>query len=159
MELELAYDKLEEVLALVKEYTDLILEQGDDVKECLDSQHLKDEISDIKKKYALPDGRLYLVTIDGKAAGCVGLTRNDDAYCEVKRLYVRPEYRGQHLGEILMNQVISDAKDIGYQYMRLDTFPFMQSAIKLYEKCGFHYIEKYNDNPARTAIFMQLDLK
>ena len=62
------------------------------------------------------------------------------------------------ISKALVETVIKDAKEIGYKHMRLDTFPFMASAIKLYEKYGFHYIERYNDNPAETAIFMQLDL-
>ena len=158
MEILLAYDNLEEVLELVEEYTNMLLEHGDEVKECLKSQHLDDELNDLQKKYALPDGRLYLVRVDGETAGCVGLTRNDEDYCELKRLYVRPEFRGKHLSKALIEKVIDDAKSIGYKYMRLDTFPFMKAAIKLYEKYGFEYIENYNGNPAKTALFMQLTL-
>ena len=57
-----------------------------------------------------------------------------------------------------MDQIIEDAKQIGYKYMRLDTFPFMQTAIKMYEQYGFYCIDRYNDNPAKSAVFMQLDL-
>lgn len=158
MELVLAYDRQQEVLELVTEYTDIILQQGDDVKQCLNSQHLDEEIKDLNKKYGLPYGRLYLALVAGKAAGCVALTRNDDDYCEIKRLYIRPKFRGRHLSNVLTEQVIADAKSIGYKYMRLDTFPFMETAIKLYEKYGFYYVERYNDNPAKSAVFMQLDL-
>lgn len=158
MEILLAYDNLDDVLKLVEEYTNMLLEHGDEVKECLKSQHLDDELNDLQKKYALPDGRLYLVRVDGETAGCVGLTRNDEDYCELKRLYVRPEFRGKHLSKALIEKVIDDAKSIGYKYMRLDTFPFMNAAIKLYEKYGFEYIENYNGNPAKTALFMQLTL-
>ena len=158
MEIILAYDNLEEVLELVKEYTDMLLQHGDELKECLKSQNIDDELKDLQRKYALPDGRLYLARIDGKTAGCVGLTRNDDEYCELKRLYIRPEFRGKHLSKTLIEKVIDDAKSIGYKYMRLDTFPFMNAAVKLYEKYGFEYIENYNDNPAKTALFMQMNL-
>lgn len=82
----------------------------------------------------------------------------DDEYCEMKRLYVRPGNRGKHIGKKLVEQIISDAKDIGYKHIRLDTFPFMDSAIKMYKNYGFYEIEKYNDNPAPTAVFMQLDI-
>lgn len=68
------------------------------------------------------------------------------------------EIRGMGISKALIEKVIDDAREIGYKYMRLDTFPFMKSAIKLYEKYGFYYIEKYNDNPAETAVFMQLNL-
>lgn len=158
MEIFLAYNKLPDVLSLIEEYTDMILSYGDDVKQCLAAQHLDAELEDIQRKYALPFGRLYLCTVNGEVAGCVGLTRNDDDFCEIKRLYVRPQFRGHHLSQLLLEKVISEAKTIGYKHMRLDTFPFMTAAIHLYEKYGFYYIDRYNDNPADSAIFMQLDL-
>lgn len=160
MELVLAYDRLKDVLTLLKEYTDMILEQGgDEVRECLKAQHLDDELADVQKKYALPNGRLYLALADDRPAGCVGLARNDDDYCEIKRLYIRPEYRGQHLSHILINRIIEDAGSLGYKHMRLDTFPFMDTAVRIYRKYGFYNIERYNDNLAKTAVFMQLDLR
>ena len=158
MELVLAYDRLDEVSQLFKEYTNMIMSQSDEVREVLKSQHFEDELADINKKYGFPSGRLYIAADYDRVAGCAGLTRNDDSYCEIKRLYVRPEYRGQHISRLLMDQIIADAKDIGYKYMRLDTFPFMSTAINLYEEYGFYYIEKYNDNPAHNAVFMQLNL-
>lgn len=153
-----AQEELEEFIALVREYTDAILQQDSAVARTLASQHLEDELKDLEKKYGFPDGRMYILLSDGRAAGCVALSRHDDRYCEIKRLYVRPEYRGQNLSRILCDKVIEDAKAIGYQYMRLDTFPFMKSAICVYEKYGFDYIEKYNDNPAENAVFMELKL-
>lgn len=158
VELIQAQDDLNGFLMLVKEYTDLILQQDDEVARTLSSQHLDDELKDVKKKYGFPNGRMYIAMVDDKIAGCVALTRNDDDYCEIKRLYVRPEYRGRHLSRILSDKVIEDAKSIGYRYMRLDTFPFMKNAIRLYEKYGFDYIERYNNNPAKNAVFMQLTL-
>lgn len=158
MEVCLAYDRQPEFLELVEEYTALILQQGEDVKNCLSSQCLEDELRDMEKKYGLPFGRMYLALVDGKAADCVALTRNDETYCEIKRLYVRPAYRGLRISRVLTDQVIQDAREIGYRYMRLDTFPFMDKAIRLYKQYGFYEIGKYNDNPAKTAIFMQLDL-
>ena len=158
MELVLAYDRLDEVSQLFKEYTNMIVSQSDEVREVLKSQHFEDELADINKKYGFPSGRLYIAADYDRVAGCAGLTRNDESYCEIKRLYVRPQYRGQHISRLLMDQIIADAKDIGYKYMRLDTFPFMSTAINLYEEYGFYYIEKYNDNPAHNAVFMQLNL-
>lgn len=158
MEIVLAYGRELDMLDLVTEYTSGILEQGTDVVQCLNSQHLDDELKDMNLKYAPPHGRMYLALVDDKAVGCVALTKNDDVYCEIKRLYLKPEYRGMGISKALVETVIKDAKEIGYKHMRLDTFPFMTSAIKLYEKFGFYYIEKYNDNPAETAIFMQCDL-
>ena len=153
-----AQENLEAFIALVREYTDAILQQDSAVARTLASQHFEDELKDTKKKYGFPDGRMYILLVDGRAVGCVALSRNDDRYCEIKRLYVRPKYRGQNLSRILCDKVIEDAKAIGYQYMRLDTFSFMKSAICLYEEYGFDYIEKYNDNPAENALFMELKL-
>jgi len=153
-----AYKDKEEILQLFKEYTDSILAEGEDVVACLKSQNYDDEISEIEEKYGLPKGRLYIASIDKKSVGCVALKKVDDEYCEMKRLYVRPGNRGKHIGKKLVEQIISDAKDIGYKHIRLDTFPFMESAIKMYKNYGFYEIEKYNDNPAPTAVFMQLDI-
>lgn len=158
MEIVLAYDRPQETLELITEYTNIILQQGDDVKQCLSSQNLDEELKDLENKYGLPYGRIYLAIVDGKPVGCVAVTRNDDKYCEIKRLYVKQEYRGMHISKALMEQVIKDARDIGYKYIRLDTLPFMDKAINLYKRFGFYCIDNYNDNPAKTAIFMQLDL-
>lgn len=153
------YEYADEILALFTEYIDDILTKGNDVVICLASQNYKEEIIDIEHKYALPHGRLYIVFVDGKAAGCGALRMIDESVCEIKRLYVRPQYRGLHIGKMLTEQIIADASTIGYQQMRLDTFPFMAGAIEIYRKCGFYEIEKYNDNPAESAVYMQLDIK
>jgi GNAT superfamily N-acetyltransferase len=153
-----AQKNIREFIGLVREYTDAIRKQEAAVAETLSVQHLDEELADAEKKYGYPGGRMYLLMEDGKAAGCVALTGNDDTYCEIKRLYVRPEYRGRGFSRLLCAKVIEDAKTIGYSYMRLDTFPFMKSALRLYESLGFEYIGKYNDNPVEDAIFMQLKL-
>ena len=110
------------------------------------------------EKYGYSNGKMYIALVDEKLAGCVALTKNDDDYCEIKRLYIREEFRGNHLGNMLSEKIIEDAGAIGYKYIRLDTVQYMSSAIKIYEKVGFKFIEKYNVNPASNAIFMQLDL-
>lgn len=159
VKIKLAYQEKDKILKLFNEYTDSILSEGKDVAECLKSQNYNDEINRIHEKYGLPEGRLYIASIDGKPVGCVALKRDNDEYCEMKRLYVREGNRGKHIGAKLIEQVISDAKEIGYKHIRLDTFLFMDKAIKMYRRYGFYDIEKYNDNPARTAIFMQLDIQ
>ncbi len=158
MEIVLAYDRQEEILALFKEYTEGILQQGDEVKCCLAGQHYEDEVRDLQAKYGLPQGRLFLALADGKSAGCAAITPEGDGGCEIKRLYVKPEFRGRRIARTLLEHCIEAARAQGYKYMRLDTFPFMREALKLYERCGFYYIERYNDNPAASALFMQLDL-
>ncbi len=156
--IELAYDQPQEVLRLFAEYTDSIVAKGPEVAKCLDSQHYDDEVRDLGEKYGLPNGRLYLAYLNSDIAGCIALRQLDADCCEMKRLYVRPEYRGKQVGRILVEQVIADAKQIGYQHIRLDTFPFMDSAIRMYGQYGFYEIACYNGNPASTAVFMQKDL-
>ena len=82
----------------------------------------------------------------------------DSETCEVKRLYVRPEFRGLKLGNLLIQKIIDDAKEIGYKAMLLDTLPFLKSAIVLYKNFGFYEIPSYNNNPMDTLIYMKLDL-
>lgn len=156
--IELAYDQPEEVVHLFTEYFDSIVAEGQEVVNCLSAQHYDEEMRRLNEKYGLPKGRFYLAYLEKDVVGCIALRQIDDNYCEVKRLYVRPGYRGKQIGKHLVEQIISDAKEIGYQHIRLDTFPFMKSAIALYDQYGFYEIEKYNDNPANTAVFMQLDL-
>lgn len=76
----------------------------------------------------------------------------------MKRLYVRPEFRGKSIGNLLIAQIIQDAKAIGYSHMLLDTLPFLKSAIKIYQKFGFYETDCYNDSPMDNSIFMRLDL-
>lgn len=90
--------------------------------------------------------------------GAWGLRKLDERNCEMKRLYVRPQYRGARIGERLARQVIDDARAIGYAHMLLDTFPFLESAIRMYRALGFYEVERYNDNPIEGCIYMKLDL-
>lgn len=76
----------------------------------------------------------------------------------MKRLFVRPSFRGKQIGNQLIQQIINDAKEIGYSYMLLDTLPFLKNAIHMYKKWGFYEIESYNDSPMSTSIYMKLDL-
>lgn len=120
--------------------------------------NFEQELRDLPGQYAPPAGRLYLARIDDALAGCVALRRLDAATCEMKRLYVRPSFRGQHLGRTLANTVIRQAREIGYRAMRLDTLPSMREAVPLYESLGFMRIPAYNSNPIPGVIFMELKL-
>lgn len=122
-------------------------------------QGFEDELKNLPGKYAPPDGRLYLAYADGDLAGCIALRSLADSVCEMKRLFVRGEYRGRQIGRFLIERVIEDAKKIGYGSMRLDTFPpKMGKAVQLYEACGFHEIAPYYDNPNEGVLFMELAL-
>lgn len=156
--IELAYDRPQEVIRLFTEYKDSIIARDTEVAKCLHSQHYDDEVKKLAEKYGLPNGRLYLAYLNSDIVGCVALRQLDDRFCEMKRFYVRPGYRGKKIGSALIEQMITDARKIGYKHMCLDTFPFMDRAIQMYYRYGFYIIERYNDNPASTAVFMQLDL-
>jgi ribosomal protein S18 acetylase RimI-like enzyme len=120
-------------------------------------QNFDQELAELPGEYAPPDGRLFLAIDDDQIAGCVALRKIDDGICEIKRLYVRPEFRGRSLGRSLTETVIEAAREIGYRRMRLDTLPGkMDRAIAMYRSLGFTNIEPYYDNPVPDAVFMEL---
>ncbi|WP_024469019.1 GNAT family N-acetyltransferase [Treponema pedis] len=158
IEIIYGYDKPEEVRVLFSEYIQMLISNDKSFKKYLDIQNYDEEISDLEKKYGIPNGRLYLLYYDEELAGCIGLRKIDNKNCEMKRLYIRQKFRGKNLGNILVEKIIKEARDIGYSYMLLDTLPFLKTAIKLYEKYGFYRIESYNNSPMDNSIFMKLDL-
>ena len=95
----------------------------------------------------------------GNLVGCVGLRRLSADVCEMKRLYVKPEWRGSRIGRALAKAVIDEARRIGYSRMRLDAIRSMTAALALYSSLGFKEIPQYRDNPIDGAVFMELDLK
>lgn len=131
-----AYDYTQEIRELFSEYTDMLINSDPAFKEYLEIQNYDDELEHLKDKYGMPAGRLYLAYCGGKAAGCIGLKKLDEDNCEMKRLYVRPEFRGRKIGGLLIQKTIADAKTIGYKHMLLDTLPFLESAVHMYKKWG-----------------------
>ncbi len=122
-------------------------------------QDFDTELATLPGKYASPEGRLYLVNLDGDYIGCIGLRKIEEGICEMKRLYIKPEHQGHGLGSKLVKLLINDAKKIGYRSMRLDTIKEkMPNAVDIYEKNGFKKIEPYYDNPNPHTLFMELDL-
>jgi len=116
------------------------------------------ELATLPGKYAPPQGRLYLASWQDELAGCVGMRPMEADVCEMKRLYVRPQFRGKGIGKHLVETIIQAGRDIGYRAMRLDTLPFMDSAIALYRRYGFRPIEAYYTTPIPETLFMELDL-
>lgn len=119
-------------------------------------QSFEDELANLPGKYAPPSGRLYLARIDGPTVGCIALRSIEDGICEMKRLYLRESARGKGVGVALIEKVISDAREIGYAKMRLDTYPpKMGKAVSLYESHGFYSIPAYYHNPHDGVLFME----
>jgi len=143
----------------VDEARKLFLEYGESLGFSLCFQSFDKEVAGLPGDYSPPDGRLLLAEHEGKVAGCVALHKLSDGVCEMKRLYVRPEFRGKALGRALTERVIAEARAAGYLQMRLDTIVGkMDSAIALYRELGFREIPPYRENPIPGAIYMELKL-
>lgn len=122
-------------------------------------QNFDQELAGLPGAYAAPGGRLLLAVEDDQIAGCVALRSLGEKICELKRLYVRDNFRRRGLGRKLTTLVIEDARQMGYARMRLDTLPDkMDRAIAMYRLLGFHEIEPYYNNPVKGAAFMELVL-
>lgn len=160
MALDIVYacDRPDEVLSLFSEYMDMLLEGDPSFAEYLQIQNYDEELRNLSHKYGLPDGRLYLAYWDGELAGSIALRKIDDERCELKRLYIKPAFRRRGIAKALVLRLIDDAREIGYLHMLLDTLPFLQTAIRMYQNLGFYEIDRYNDSPMDTSIYMKFDL-
>jgi putative acetyltransferase len=122
-------------------------------------QGFDQELALLPGKYSKPHGRLYIAEYDGAIAGCIALRPMDEqGICEMKRLFVREEFRGKGIGKILAEQVVTDATEIGYHTMRLDTLQRMETARSLYATLGFVIIPAYYNNPMDEVVYMELKL-
>lgn len=138
---------------------ELFLEYAQSLGFSLCFQNFDQELAQLPGDYAPAQGRLLLAEFDGQLAGCVALHKLDAEICEMKRLYLRPNFRGHGLGSSLANRIIAEAREIGYQRMRLDTVePVMKEAVAMYRKLGFEEIAPYCANPMAGALYMELKL-
>lgn len=143
-------------IALARE---LFLEYAQSLGFSLCFQDFDKELGDLPGKYAPPVGRLLLAEYQSQVAGCVALRKLDNHICEMKRLFVRPQFRGKGFGRALADRVICEALQIGYIHMRLDTVePFMKDAVAMYRRLGFREIAPYCENPIAGALYMELKL-
>jgi ribosomal protein S18 acetylase RimI-like enzyme len=149
----------------------LFQEYADEIGVDLCFQGFAQELAELPGQYAPPAGRLLLGQCEGQLVGCVGLRpfeerpRVDAALtgspnvCEMKRLYVRPEFRGRGVGRALAVAVIAAAREIGYDLLRLDTLAHMRVAIALYRSLRFTDTTPYRHNPLPGATYLELDLR
>jgi ribosomal protein S18 acetylase RimI-like enzyme len=144
-------EEIETARTLFREYA-----AGLDVD--LSFQNFDEELATLPGGYTPPDGRLLLAWDGAAAAGCVALRRFADRVGEMKRLYLRPEWRGTGLGRALAEASIAEARAAGYTTLRLDTLPTMTTAQRLYRSLGFREIAAYRANPVHGASYLELSL-
>ena len=143
-------EQIEQTRKLFREYETWL-----GIKLCF--QDFDEEVANLPDKYSVPEGRLFLAFADEKLAGCIALRKLETGVCEMKRLFVKDEFRGQKIGLSLIEKVIEEAQIIGYERIRLDTFPpKMSKAVSLYESYGFREISPYYHNPYGETLFMEL---
>lgn len=122
-------------------------------------QNFEQELATLPGKYSPPRGRLLLVLTGEDLVGCVALREIDDDVCEMKRLFLRPAFRGKGFGRVMVDAIINAGREIGYKKMRLDTMTGkMDAAIKLYLQAGFREIAPYYDTPVPETKFLELEL-
>lgn len=126
-------------------------------------QNFESELAGLPGSYAPPSGRLLIAMEDSaggnRSAGCVALRPCDQSICEMKRLFVRADFRGSGLGRRLTLAIVDEARAIGYRKMRLDTLPQQREAHRLYASLGFREIEPYRENPILGSKFLELDFE
>jgi len=145
--------------AQIAQARELFLEYAKSLGFSLCFQNFDQELAGLPGDYAPPDGRLLLAEHAGRLAGCVALHKLEGGTCEMKRLYLRPQFRGKGLGRALTDRIIAEARQIGYRRMRLDTVePVMKHAVAMYRKIGFKEIAPYRQNPIAGALYMELAL-
>ena len=145
--------------AQIEQARELFLEYAQSLGFSLCFQNFDQELASLPGDYAPPEGRLLLAEYRGQLAGCVALHQMEPGTCEMKRLYLRPQFRGKGLGRVLAENVIAEARAIGCRKMRLDTVePVMPNAVAMYRRLGFKEIEPYRTNPIAGALYMELEL-
>ncbi|MCL2023096.1 MAG: GNAT family N-acetyltransferase [Oscillospiraceae bacterium] len=149
-----AEEKTELVAQLFREYArDTLL--GIDLR----FQGFEEELAALPGVYAPPSGRLYLAFLNDEAAGCAAMRKFSEGVCEMKRLYVRPQFRDHGIAESLCKKIMGDARKIGYTTMVLDTLNTLTAANALYAKLGFREISPYYNNPLAGVRYLGISFE
>jgi len=158
-------ERLDQVRNLIKTFVkwhlNRHLEDVDLINEYFDPKDFEKELASLPGKYSMPEGRLLLAIYNDQPAGCVALKKIDDHSCEMKRMFVYPEFQGKGIGYALAKVIIDEARKIGYSTMKLDTSIRQIEAQKLYQGFGFKNIEVYYELPDKQKnwlVFMELRL-
>jgi len=141
-----------------------MIEYRDSISTSLVSQGFDAEMAALPGRYAAPTGCIMLAVVPGEGpVGCIALREIEAGSlgrtCEMKRLYVKPAFRGRRIAKAMSRQLILRAVTLGYDAMRLDTDSDMKEAIGLYTGLGFKPIPKYNDDDIPGTLFFELDLR
>lgn len=136
----------------------LFVEYGESLDFDLCFQGFDRELETLPGDYAPLRGALLLASVEGEAVGVVALRALEEDVCEMKRLYVRPQWRKAGVGRLLAEAILRKARDGGFFVMRLDTLASMDAARALYKSLGFYEIPAYYDNPIGNVIYMEKDL-
>jgi ribosomal protein S18 acetylase RimI-like enzyme len=148
-----------ESAAQIAQARELFLEYAQSLGFSLCFQNFDKELAELPGDYVPPSGRLLLAEYQHHLAGCVALHKLEDSICEMKRLYLRPQFRGKGLGRALADRILGEARQIGYERIRLDTVePVMKDAVAMYRRLGFREIAPYCANPIAGALYMELEL-
>jgi len=139
--------------------SELVREYAESLGFSLEFQDFETELEEFPGHYAPPSGELLLATVGDRGAGVVGLRRFGEGSCEMKRLFVRPEFRGWGLGRKLAIAILDVARERGYGFMLLDTVPSMLPAIALYRSLGFTEVPPYRYNPIPGAVYLRIALR
>jgi GNAT superfamily N-acetyltransferase len=145
--------------AQIAQARELFLEYASSLGFSLCFQNFGAELAALPGDYTPPEGRLLLAEWDGDLGGCGALHKLENDVCEMKRLYLRPQFRGKGIGRMMAERLIAESRAIGYRSMRLDTVgPVMKDAVAMYRKLGFKEIAAYRENPMPGTIYMELQL-
>ena len=154
-QIEYVYADWDEQLEEVRQ---LFIEYAESLNVDLSFQNFEQELMELPERYGPPDGAVILARVDGKSAGCAALHRLSEEICEMKRLYVRDDFRGLGIGKKLITVILTEAVKRNYRFIRLDTLPTMGKAQSLYESFGFYDVEPYVYNPIPGTRFLERKL-